>query len=128
MFEEVILSYLLGNQTLYSHAKATTKPAAAKAPAKKATAQPKVKAKTASINIEKASRDALAKLKALDIEHQLQADIEWCIGSYHADKNPVGLFDMVNRAISVFKSELQKKTKGVTAKLISDFENAVSIK
>ena len=107
-------------------AKATTKPAAAKAPAKKAPAKPK--AKTASVNIEKASRDALAKLKALNIEHQLQADIEWCIGSYHADKNPVGLYDMMNRAITVFKSELEKKTKGVTAKLISDFEKAVAIK
>ena len=106
-------------------AKATTKPEAAKAPAKKAPAKPK--AKTAS-NIEKTSRDALAKLKALNIDHQLQADIEWCIGSYHADKNPVGLFDMVNRAIAVFKEELQKKTKGVTAKLISDFEKAVAAK
>ena len=105
-------------------AKATTK--SAKAPAKKAPAKPK--AKTSSVNIEKTTLDALAKLKALNIEHQLQADIEWCIGSYHADKNPVGLFDMVNRAIAVFKSELQKKTKGVTSKLISDFESAVATK
>src|SRR5258708_38148259 len=103
-------------------AKATTKPTAAKAKAKKAPA------KTPSINIEKTSRDALAKLKTLDIEHQLQSDIEWCIGSYHSDKNPVGLFDMVNRAIVVFKSELQKKTKGVTAKLVSDLEKAVATK
>jgi hypothetical protein len=101
-------------------AKATAKPKAAKPTAKKAAA------KTASVSIEKTSRDALSKLKTLNIEHQLQADIEWCIGSYHADKNPVGLFDMVNRAIVVFKSELQKKTKGVTAKLISDFEKAVA--
>ena len=106
-------------------AKATTKLAAAKAPAKKTAAK---KTKPAAVNIEKTSRDALAKLKSLNIEHQLQADIEWCIGSYHADKNPVGLFDMVNRAIVVFKSELQKKTKGVTAKLVSDLEKAVAAK
>jgi hypothetical protein len=105
-------------------AKATTKPAAAKASSKKAPA----KAKSASADIEKASHDALSKLKALDIEHQLQADIEWCIGSYHSDMNPVGLFDMVNRSITVFKTELQKKTKGVTAKLISDLEKAVASK
>ncbi len=107
-------------------AKATTKPTAAKAKAKKAPAKPT--AKKPSVNIEKTSRDVLAKLKTLDIEHQLQADIEWCIGSYHADKNPVGLFDMVNRAIAVFKLELQKKSRGVTAKLISDFEKAVATK
>src|SRR5258706_13405234 len=107
-------------------AKANPRPTDAKAKAKKAHAKPT--AKKPSVNIEKTSRDVLAKLKALDIEHQLQADIEWCIGSYHADKNPVGLFDMVNRAIAVFKSELQKKTKGVTSKLISDFESAVATK
>jgi hypothetical protein len=105
-------------------AKATSKPSAAKASGKKAPAKPKAK----TLNIEKASHDALAKLKTLNIEHQLQADIEWCIGSYHADKNPVGLYDMVNRAIAIFKLELQKKTKGVTAKLISDFEKTVATK
>ncbi len=105
-------------------AKATSKPATSKAPAKKTPAKSKAK----TVTIEKTSRDALAKLKALNIEHQLQADIEWCIGSYQADKNPVGLFDMVNRSIAVLKSELQKKTKGVTAKLISDFEKAVLTK
>jgi hypothetical protein len=122
LFDEQIVSYLWATKHRIPMAKATSKPAAAKASAKKAPAKPK------AVNIEKASRDALAKLKALNIEHQLQADIEWCIGSYHAYKNPVGLFDMVNRAIAIFKSELQKKTKGVTAKLISDFEKAVESK
>jgi hypothetical protein len=104
-------------------AKAIAKPAS-KASSKKAPA----KAKSGSANIEKASNDALAKLKALNIDHQLQADIEWCLGSYHSDGNPVGLFDMVNRSITVFKSELEKKTKGVTAKLITDLEKAVASK
>ncbi len=92
-----------------------TKPAVKKSPAK-----PKSKA----ISIEQASYEALAKLKALNIEPQLQAEIEWCIGSYNSDKNPIGLYEMVNRAIAVFQSELQKKTKGVTAKFVGDLRKS----
>ena len=105
-------------------AKAPAKPGAAKAPAKKAPSKPKANAVT--VDIEKTTEDALAKLKALDIEYALQADIEWCLGSYRADKNPIGLLDMINRALTVFKAELKKKTKGVTAKLIADLEKALS--
>lgn len=70
--------------------------------------------------IVKASETALQKLKDLGIDNQLQADLEWCIGSYRSDKNPVGLYEMVRRSIQVFKEN--KTTKGVTAKLISDLE------
>jgi hypothetical protein len=67
-----------------------------------------------------ASETALKKLKDLGIDDQLQADLEWCLGSYKADKNPIGLYEMVRRSIKVFKEN--KATKGVTAKLISDLE------
>ena len=107
-------------------AKAPAKPAAAKVPAKKAAAKPKAKASAA--NIEKVTEDALAKLRALKIELSLQADIEWCLGSYRADRNPIGLYDMLGRALPVLKSELQKKAKGVTAKLIGDIEKAIASK
>ncbi len=103
--------------------KATTKTVAVKkAPAKKTVIKPKTS------SIEKVSEEILAKLKALDIEHQLQADIEWCIGSYHADKNPIGLFDMINRALPILKTELARKTKGVTAKLITNLEQVLKTK
>lgn len=90
-----------------------------KTPATKAAAKPKTP------SIEKVAEEILAKLKALDIEHQLQADIEWCLGSYRYDGNPTGLFDMAAKAVSVFKQELPKKTKGVTATLISGIEKAI---
>ena len=106
----------------------------AKAPAKKTSetvkaAAPKKAAvsKTVSVTdaIEKVCMDALAKLKALNIEPQLQSDIEWCLGSYSHDKNPVGLYEMGERAIEVFKAEMSKKTKGVTAKFVIDLEKVV---
>ncbi len=105
--------------------KAETK-STAKAPAKKDASKPK--AKVASYDILNASEDVLSTLKKLNIEQQLQTDIEWCLGSYHADKNPIGLFDMVNRALPILKTELARKTKGVTAKLIGNLEQVVKTK
>jgi hypothetical protein len=84
------------------------------------------KATTPSVDkIEKACADALAKLKSLNLEPQLQSDIEWCLGSYSSDKNPIGLYEMGQRALEVFKIELSKKTKGVTAKMVTDLEKVV---
>lgn len=99
--------------------KAETKSPAKAAPKKEAA---KPKAKAPAYDIEKASIEVLDKLKALNIDPQLQADIEWCLGSYHADKNPIGLFDMVNRALPILKTELARKSKGITAKLIDNLE------
>ena len=107
-------------------AKAPAKTTAAKVAVKKTPAKPKAKA--VGVNIEKVTEDALDKLKALNIEQGLQADIEWCLGSYRADGNPIGLYDMFSRVLSVFKTELQKKTKGITAKLIGDIEKALESK
>jgi hypothetical protein len=73
--------------------------------------------------IEKTSEVVLKKLKDLGMDTQLQADLEWCLGSYKADKNPIGLYEMARRALVVFKDN--KNTKGVTAKLISDLEKVV---
>lgn len=99
-------------------AKTSTK-TAAKAPVKR------VKTTTVSESnpIVKTSEAALKKLKDLGIDDQLQADLEWCIGSYKADKNPIGLYEMARRALTVFKEN--KSNKGVTAKLINDLEKVV---
>jgi hypothetical protein len=114
-------------------AKAPTKPtikaetkSSAKTPVKKEAA--KSKASVVSYDILNAAEDVLSTLRKLNIDQQLQADIEWCIGSYHADKNPIGLFDMVNRALPILKTELARKTKGVTAKLITNLEQVIKTK
>jgi hypothetical protein len=77
------------------------------------------------ISIEKACTAALAKLKELNIDESLQSEIQWCLGSYQSDKNPIGLYQMAKRAIAVFTVELANKTKGVTAKLVTDLEKAI---
>jgi len=58
----------------------------------------------------------------------LQSDIVWCLGSYGHDKNPVGLMEKSAQALVAFKAELGKKTKGITAKFISDIESALASK
>ena len=103
-------------------AKATTK-----TPAKtgKKKAAPK---KPASDNqqIVKACEISLAALAALDIEHALQSEINWCLGSFQNDGNPVGLFQMAERSLVILKAEQLKKTKRVTAKLVGDIEKALN--
>ncbi len=110
-------------------AKATAQPTAEKAPAKKAPAKAKAKAAAStsapSIDIEKVAEEVLTKLKALNLEPQLQADIEWCLGSYRHDRNPAGLYEMAERAFGIFKAEQAKKTKGITTKLVSEVEKAL---
>ena len=102
-------------------AKSTAK-TTAKTPVKK-TAKKTTTTVSESNSIVTTSETILKKLKDLGIDNQLQADLEWCLGSYKADNNPVGLYEMAKRALVVFKDN--KSTKGVTAKLISDLEKAV---
>ena len=99
----------------------------AKTPSKTPAKTAKVaKPAVAGPSIEKATEEALSKLKALGLEPQLQADIEWCLGSYKADSNPTGLYEMTERAVAVFSAEKDKKTKGVTTKLITDLQKALA--
>ena len=108
-------------------AKKTTKPEEKNAvsPAKKSAATSKPKA-PAVLPIVKACQDALMKLRALNIELGLQSDIEWCLGSYRNDNNPIGLYEMIERALPVFKAEAEKNKKAVSAKLLTDLSKALN--
>jgi hypothetical protein len=106
-------------------AKTSAKPAAKTATK---TSSSKAKPKASSASIEKVTEDVLRKLQAMGIEQQLQSDIEWCLGSYRNDGNPSGLYEMIERSLSVFESEKAKKTKGVTTKLIEDLEKVLKSK
>lgn len=105
-------------------AKETAKPA--KKTATKRVAAPKTST-GASDRIEKVCVESLKKLQELGIEQQLQSDIEWCLGSYRNDKNPSGLYEMAARTLTVLQAEKSKKTKGVTAKMITDLESALKV-
>lgn len=100
--------------------------AAAKPSTKSETKKPRAPRAKASVkNIDTVSEEALNKLQQLGIDEQLQRDLAWCLGSYRADQNPAGLYSYAKQALLVFRKEKEKKTKGVTAKLIGDLEKAV---
>lgn len=80
----------------------------------------------APVSIVKISESILDKLQTLGVESGLQSDIVWCLGSYKHDHNPVGLMESAKKAVVVLKAELAKKTKGITAKFISDLENSLA--
>jgi hypothetical protein len=104
-------------------AKSIAKPIPVKAAPKKVAT--KAPAKSKSVDIEKVSKTILTKLKSLDLDIQLQSEIVWCLGSYSYDKNPTGLFETAERAIGIFKTELARKSKGITPKFIADIEAAI---
>ena len=78
--------------------------AAAKSTTKTETKKPRApRAKASNNNIETVSEEALNKLQELGIEDQLQRDLQWCLGSYRADQNPVGLYNNARKALTVLK-------------------------
>jgi hypothetical protein len=93
-------------------------------PAKKSAsvARPKV-GKVSSI--EKVNEDILNKLRDLNIEQGLQAEIQWCLGSYRSDKNPIGLYTMAERALVIFKALREKNPKTVSTTLVTAIEKAL---
>ena len=73
-----------------------------------------------------AGETVLQKLESLNLNQRLQSEIQWCLGSYKHDKNPVGLVEKLTEALPLLKAEQAKKTKGITAKLIGDIEKALA--
>lgn len=103
--------------------KTPVKAAAKKAPATAKKAAPR--RASASVNIAEVCQSALNKLRELDLDHQLQGEIDWCLGSYASDGNPVGLYQMAERALQDFKNLSVDQPRAVPAKLINDLEKAL---
>ena len=104
-------------------AKVSAKTAAA--PKDRKAAPAKTKKASASNDIAKTGEEVLKKLQSLRMNEQLQADIEWCLGSYRHDNNPVGLRETIRHAHTLLQEALAKKTKGLTAKFVSDVEKVL---
>ena len=99
-------------------AKATT-PRKAAAPRKKTTTT-----SSKTVDIVKVCTSALRKLQELSLDYQLQGEIEWCLGSYATDGNPIGLYQMAERSLHVFRNLTQSQPKAVPATLMKDLEKA----
>ena len=83
--------------------------------------------KTSANSLEKACKDALAKLEALGDEKQkdLREKLAWCLGSYSHDKNPSGLVEQGKSALKELKKVKKDKPRQVSQKIIDDLEKAL---
>ncbi len=81
-----------------------------------------------TVNVEELSELVLKKLQALNLDQGLQADLQWCLGSYRYDKNPIGLYEMMERALKVLKAQREKNARTVSLKLLKDITRALERK
>lgn len=94
---------------------------------KKTAAKPKANTDPAE-NLLKKCQEAATKFdKMEDPRYQdIKEKLEWCIGSYSHDKNPVGLVEYGQKAVDVLKEVRADKPKQVPQKLVDDLEKALA--
>lgn len=77
--------------------------------------------------IEKACEAAFEKFKKINKPEfaDTQSKLEYVIGSYRYDGNPVGLYEVGEKALDTLKAYKAEKPKQVSKKLIDDLEKAL---
>ncbi len=83
---------------------------------------------TPNQKIEKACQDALKKFQQIgsDDFDEVQSKLEFVIGSYGFDQNPVGLYEIGAMALTKLKNFKKDKPRAVSKKLIDDLEKALA--
>lgn len=79
-------------------------------------------------SIEKACIAAKEKLAKLKIEDEIQSKLEWVLGSYANDGNPVGLYEIGEKALEALQKYKKVKPRQVANKLVEDLEKAITKK
>lgn len=80
--------------------------------------------------IQKACAEALEKFQKIGLDKyaDIQSKLEFVLGSYAFDGNPVGLYDIGAEALKDLKKYKKSKPRLVSKKLIDDLEKAVKSK
>lgn len=78
--------------------------------------------KMVELKIEKALIEAKEKLAQLNIEEGLISEIEWCLGSYAHDGNPVGLYEKCTEALEALTKFKESNSRKVSQKLLDNLE------
>ena len=78
--------------------------------------------------IEKACKEALKKFQQVGSDEfsEVLSKLEFVIGSYNFDKNPVGLYEIGAMALTKLKDLKKAKPRLVSKKLIDDLEKALA--
>lgn len=53
---------------------------------------------------------------------EIESKLEFCIGSYDFDKNPVGLYEYGHKALSALKAYKQNNPRKVSVKIVTELE------
>jgi hypothetical protein len=80
--------------------------------------------------IEKACEAALEKFQKIGLDKytDIQSKLEYVLGSYRYDGNPVGLYEIGEKALKSLKKYKKEKPRLVSKKLIEDLEKAIKAK
>lgn len=80
--------------------------------------------------IEKACEASLEKFKKLGLEKydDIQSKLEYVLGSYRFDSNPVGLYEVGEKALTELKKIKKVKPRLIAKKLIDDLGKALKEK
>ena len=80
--------------------------------------------------IEKACEAALEKIQKIGLEKyaDVQSKLEYVLGSFKFDGNPVGLYEIGEKALKELKKYKKAKPRLVSKKLIADLEKAIKLK
>ncbi len=83
-----------------------------------------------NLKIEKACEAALEKFQKMGLEKyaDIQSKLEYVLGSYRYDGNPVGLYEIGDMALKSLKKYKKEKPRLVSKKLIDDLEKALKEK
>ena len=80
--------------------------------------------------IEKACEAAFEKFQKIGLDKyaDIQSKLEYVLGSYRYDGNPVGLYEIGEVALKALKKYKKEKPRLVSQKLVDDLENALKAK
>lgn len=80
--------------------------------------------------IEKACKAALDKFQKIGLDKyaDIQSKLEYVLGSFSYDGNPVGLFEIGTKALKELKKYKKENPRLVSKKLIDDLEKAIKSK
>ena len=82
------------------------------------------------LKIEKACEAALEKFQKISLDKyaDVQSKLEYVLGSYRFDGNPVGLYEVGAVALKSLKAYKKEKPRAVAKKLVDDLEKALKEK
>jgi len=83
-----------------------------------------------NLKIEKACEAAFEKFQKIGLDKfaDIQSKLEYVLGSYRYDGNPVGLYEIGDSALKALKKYKKEKPRQVSQKLVTDLEKALKAK